>query len=392
MLYFLSVMKIGDFSEISAFGSNFMKFRRTFTALALSVLFVCAAAAKDSDSVAFTKKLGLGYNWGNTMEAWGTGGTLEIGWGAPVSTKEMFEDLKSKGITTIRLPVAWSVRMDKNNKIWDVLDNRVNEIVDYAIGSGMYVILNIHWDGGWINDPKTGFTKNWAACMKKYVDIWTQICSRYADYDEHLIFESLNEEGSFDNIWNKYTNQGNKKTAFEILNRINQQFVNTVRESGGKNSSRYLLIAGYGTDIDMTCQPEFKMPADKKKRCMISVHYYTPSTFAILTEDASWGKNRRTWGSDADIAELKKNMAKMKVNFQDKGIGVIVGEYGCPVVNKEPESVRKYLTETATVAYDLGFCPVLWGGSVDIYNRRELKFDDPEIGEMYKALSQKPRN
>ena len=346
----------------------------------------------ETDSQKFVKKLGLGYNWGNTMEAWGTGGLLETGWGAPVSTKAMFEDLKERGIDTIRIPVAWSVRMGDDNKIWDKLANRVNEIVDYAIDSGMYVILNIHWDGGWINKPKSGFSGNYTKCMKKYTDIWSQICERYKDYDEHLIFESLNEEGCFDDVWNHYSGDNSKKgTAYQILNNINQTFVNTVRASGGNNANRYLLIAGYATDIDLTCDELFQMPKDSKKRCMVSVHYYTPSTFAILTEDASWGKNQRTWGTTADINLLHKQMNKLTEAFSKKGYGVIVGEYGCPVLNKEPESVCKYLTEVASVSYRLGFCPVLWGGSVDIYNRRQLKFDDPKIGEAFMQLSQEKR-
>lgn len=366
--------------------------KKILPVIALTVLLASCSKNSNSESIQFTKKMGLGYNWGNTMDSWGTG-QLETGWGAPVTTKEMFEDLKNRGIDTIRLPVAWSFRMNDNNQIYQPLVDRVNEIVDMAINSGMYVILNIHWDGGWINDKNYGFTKKYSQCMKKYTDIWTQICERYKDYDEHLVFESLNEEGAFDNVWNQYgpNNQEKKEAAFGLLNTINQTFVDLVRASGGNNKNRYLLIAGYATDIDLTCQSEYKIPQDPKKHCMISVHYYTPSTFAILTEDASWGKNQRTWGTETDISALHENMNKMKVNFQDKGYGVIIGEYGCPVVNKEPESVRKYLTEVATAAYDLGFCPVLWGAATDIYNRRELCFDDSAIGDMYLALSKKAR-
>lgn len=354
-------------------------------------LLMLKAFSSETESMKFVKNLGIGYNWGNTFDVVGGGvNGFEIGWGAPISTKEMFEDLKSRGITTIRLPVAWSRGMAEDNKIDENVAARVNEVVDYAINSGLYVILNIHWDGGWINDPNSGFTKDWKGCMDKYVSIWNQLCERYKNYDEHLIFESLNEEGCFYNVWSRYSG-GNKKTAFEVLNRINQTFVNTVRQSSGKNKKRYLLIAGYATDIECTCAPEFRMPQDKINRCMISVHYYTPSTFAILEEDASWGKVRKTWGTEEDYAELKKNLEMMKKTFQDKGIPVIIGEYGTVIKGKEVESVRRYLTAVAESSYDLGFCPVLWAGATDIYNRRELKFDDEEIGQMYKRLSEKKR-
>lgn len=365
--------------------------RKSVTALLL-VVAVAALSAKDSKSIEFTKQLGIGYNWGNTLEAMGGGlAGFETSWGAPISTKEMFEDLKARGFNTVRIPVAWSINM-RDNKIDPTVEKRVNEVVDYAIDSGMYVILNIHWDGGWINDSKRGFSKNWKNCMEKFTAIWDQICARYKDYDEHLIFESLNEEGCWDDVWNRYSNAGNKKTAYTMLNTINQQFVNLVRKSGGKNADRYLLIAGYATDIDLTCDKLFEMPDDPKDRCMVSVHYYTPSTFAILTEDASWGKNQKTWGTASDVKTLERNFDKLTKTFTDKGVGVIIGEYGCPTKNKDPDSVTKYLTECATQAYDRGFCPVLWGGSTDFYNRTELKFDDPNLGEMYYNLSQKERD
>ncbi len=362
-----------------------MKLKKLFfIGLFLSFVFSSLSAA-DTDSVAFTKKLGIGYNWGNTFDCLGGGITgFEVGWGAPVSTKEMFEDLKARGFDSIRLPVAWSREMSPDYKIADKVADRVNEVVDYAIDSGLYVILNIHWDGGWINDKRYGFQKNYKGCMEKYTAIWNQICERYQDYDEHLVFESLNEEGHWEGL--------DMKTQYKLLNKINQTFVDIVRSSGGKNKDRYLLIAGYNTDIAKTCVADFKMPEDKKNRCMISVHYYTPSTFAILTENASWGMMRKTWGTNSDISELKTNMKKMKTNFHDKGIGVIIGEYGCPVVNKDPESIRKYLREVSNVSYDMGFCPVLWAGSTDIYNRRELKFDDEKIGDDFLELSKKPRN
>lgn len=369
-----------------------ISFKRIF---ALSAMIFCAVCgfAKDSDSVAFTKKLGMGYNWGNTLEAMGSGlAGFEISWGAPVSTKEMFEDLKSRGINVVRIPVAWSINMREDNIIDKTVANRVNEVVDYAIDSGLYVILNIHWDGGWINDPKRGFSKNWKACMTKYTSIWNQICERYKDYDEHLIFESLNEEGNWEDVWNRYNPKaGNKKAAYSALNTINQQFVNLVRKSGGNNKNRYLLIAGYATDIDLTCDPLFLMPEDPKNRCMISVHYYTPSNFAILTEDASWGKNRTTWGTQSDLDELKRNLTKMKTTFHDKGIGVIIGEYGCPLKNKEPDSVYKYITEVATQSFDMGMCPILWAGATDIYNRRELKFDEQRFADYFMSMSKKER-
>ena len=152
-----------------------------------------------------------------------------------------------------------------------------------------------------------------------------------------------------------------------------------VRKSKGNNKKRHLLIAGYNTDIALTCDELYKMPDDPQKRCAVSVHYYTPSTFAILEKDADWGKNRKTWGTDADLKELERNMDMMKEHFVDKGIPVIIGEYGCPVKNKEQESIQKYLTSVAKAAWERNMCPVLWDVTDAFYSRSKAEFKDKDL-------------
>ena len=367
-----------------------------FAFLAAVALLSCRSittwSGKKSEAQVFVEGLGLGYNLGNTFDA--CGGTkgykisnFEIAWGAPITTKEIFEDLKARGFDTIRIPVAWSNLMGENYTIHPDLMNRVGEIVNMVLDSGMYTIVNIHWDGGWI----TRFPTEYQQSLEKYTRIWTQICGRFKDYDNRLIFESMNEEGCFNDIWERYTDKGNKKAAYDLLNHINQTFVDLVRGSGGNNRKRYLLIAGYATDIDLTCDKDFLMPGDKAKHSIVSVHYYTPSTFTILEKDADWGKAAETWGTPDEVARVRQDLNRMKVKFIDRGIPVILGEYGTVINNKDPESVRRYLTEVASVAWELGVCPVLWGASGDHYDRRTLKFTDPLLGEMYLKLSQTPR-
>ncbi len=370
---------------------------RLFSTLLLAVaLFSCRSVdtgpVEKTEAQAFVENLGLGYNLGNTLEA--CGGTkgykisnFEIAWGAPVTTKEIFEDLAARGFETIRIPVAWSNLMGENYTIHPDLMSRVEEVVDMVLDSGMYAIVNIHWDGGWI----TKFPTEYEQSLAKYTRIWNQICGRFAEYDDRLVFESMNEEGCFNDIWDRYAGNGNKKDAYELLNHINQTFVDLVRGSGGNNATRYLLIAGYATDIDLTCDKYFLMPKDKARRSIVSVHYYTPPTFAILEEDANWGKAARTWGTPDEVARVRQDFDKVKVGFIDKGIPAILGEYGAPVKNKDPESVRKYLTEVACVAWELGMCPILWGGSGDHYDRRALDFTDPLLGKTYLELSKTPR-
>ena len=205
----------------------------------------------------------------------------------------------------------------------------------------------------------------------------------FKEYEEHLVFESQNEELGWSSVWNPYGGTKGKEESFALVNEVNQVFVDVVRASGGNNGKRHLLISGYNTSIDHTSDELFKMPSDPAGRCAISVHYYTPATFAILTEDASWGKAQTTWGSAEEIKELEKYMDMMKVNFVDKGIPVIIGEYGCPTENKEPESVRLFLSAVCGEAYERGMCPVLWSTPGGHYDRNTCKMIDEELAKLF---------
>jgi endoglucanase len=266
--------------------------------------------------------------------------------------------------------------MGDNYTIDPSLLARVKEIVGYVHNDGMIAVVNIHWDGGWWSKFPTEYDES----MKRYTRMWSQIAGAFKDYPGDLIFESLNEEGCFNDVWNRYgpANPDQKQKAYGILNHINQAFVDLVRQSGGLNAKRHLLIAGYATDIDLTVDPDFVMPKDPQNHCIVSVHYYTPYTFAGLEHDESWGKMRTTWGTDADLAELDTNFQKVKARFLDQGIPVIVGEYGATLKNKEPESVRRYILAVTQKVYGMGMCPMLWDPGSH-FNRRTLAFDDPDL-------------
>lgn len=382
--------------------SNILKYLFA-SVMSVSILASCAGNSNSDVSAEKSKMreittmelvedMGIGINLGNTLEAcgdWINGSAVrdyETAWGSPVITEDMIKGYKEAGFSVVRIPVAWSNLMGEDYKISDSLMNRVEEVTKYVLDNGMYAIVNIHWDNGWFEKFSTKYDES----LKKYKSIWTQISKRFAGYNDYLMFESLNEEGCFNDIWNRYSGSSDGKAeAYGILNNINQEFVNLIRSSGGNNGKRHLLIAGYATDIELTCDSNFKMPDDPKNRCAVSVHYYTPATFAILERDASWGKVQKTWGTDSDIAELEKNMGMMKSTFIDKGIPVILGEYGVYTKNKEAGQIRNYLTTVCRTAYDNGLCPVLWdisGGG--LYNREGFKFIDPELGKLYKEISE----
>lgn len=340
---------------------------------------------RDISTTVLVQDMGIGINLGNTFEScgdwieqWGDGSveSYETAWGSPVITQEMIEGYVAEGFGVLRIPVAWSNLMAADYTISPEYLKRVMQVTDWAMDTGMYVIVNIHYDGGWFAD----FSIQKDTCMQKYTRIWEQLSDAFQDYNDHLMLESLNEEGCWDDIWNRYSgDDSQKKEAYDLLLEINQTFVDTVRASGGNNAKRHLLIAGYATDIDLTCDELFRMPEDPENRMAVSVHYYAPAGFAILEEDADWGKARPQWGSPREQRELAYNLDKMTKVFSAKGIPVIIGEYGCTKKNKEEDSVRFYLSSVCREASARGFCPILWDVTDSHYDRTTCKMTDPQL-------------
>lgn len=377
-----------------------MKFKKIISGLMLPVMLVSLSSCtnaeaagsntmRDMTTMEIVRDMGLGINLGNTLESCGTwisksGGVsgYETAWGSPVITEEMIKGYAKCGFGVLRIPVAWSNLMEEDYTIHPDYMARVKQITDWTIDSGMYAIVNIHYDSGWW----ANFPTDKEECMKKYTRIWEQITEEFKDYSDKLMFESLNEEGGWESLWNRWSGSDKGKAeSFGLLNEINQKFVDIVRGSGGNNEKRHLLIAGYNTDIDLTCDKAFIMPEDKEKRCAVSVHYYTPSTFCILEQDASWGKAQSEWGSEADVKQLNDYMDMLKTTFIDNGIPVIIGEYGVSTGNKTPEMIRLFLSSVAKEAYKRQLCPVLWDITDVFYDRGTCKFKDEQLLEQIMA-------
>lgn len=325
--------------------------------------------------------MGQGWNLGNTMEATRMTSSkkvadYETAWAAPITTQESIEGLKKYGFNTVRIPVAWSNMISDDGKytIDTKFLNRVEEIINYCLNNEMYVILNDHYDRGWWGqfgaEDTSWRDKAWA----RYESFWTQIANRYKEYSDRLIFESANEElgdrlnDQIDPLtgYATGTNQTGVLTedeCYKLVNEINQKFVDIVRGTGGNNTYRHLLIAGYNTDIEKTVDSKsdrFVMPKDsanKVKKLSVSVHYYTPSTYCIAeTADNSWGY-LGTWGTDADIKEMKTNFAKLK-KFSDEGYGVMIGEYGVCAATKK--GIPDFYYNVMKNSKDMGYLPVMW--------------------------------
>ena len=372
-----------------------------FATLALAVtagLSFAGTKTKAAGSDEFTRTaieiaadMGYGWNLGNTMEATNTWTPnpkvtdFETAWGQPVTTKAMIDGIKKAGFNSIRIPVSWSNMMssDGNYTIDASYFKRVDEIISYAFANDMYVIINDHYDGGWWEH----FCGNKRDCMKHYKNMWTQVAGHYKNYPEKLIFESANEE-----LGNSLKNN-NENVAelglYSLTNEINQTFVDIVRKSGGNNEKRYLLIAGFNTDINKTCSSLYKMPADTiNNHLMVSVHYYTPWTYVGLYKDEGYGY-KATWGTDSDKSEMAGNFARMK-KFTDAGYGVVIGEYSVlPQYISSGNYKRKdgdtiFIKYLLTLCDKYGYAPYVWDAG-DWYNRYTCSMRWSDIASIYKS-------
>lgn len=331
-----------------------------------------------STAVQLAAKFKLGWNIGNTMEA--TGG--ETAWGNPQITESYVKYVKQLGFTAIRIPCAWDSHVD--NKATAHIDqnwlNRVKEVVGYCVNNGMYVMLNIHWDGGWLEQNFTAQKKDSVNAKQKA--FWEQIATTMRDFDEHLMFASANEPAA-DNA-----------EKVDILTGYHQTFINAVRSTGGKNSHRVLILQGPTTSMSLTYDLMNTLPVDPvANRLMVEIHNYTPAQFCFLNEDVSWGKMFYYWGNghhstiepdrNATWGEEDNHLAdfrKMKEKFVDKGIPVLMGEYGAYRRNGTSHVPKDLATHEASVDYwttfvtqqalASGIKPFWWdtGGAVDRQN------------------------
>lgn len=296
-------------------------------------------------------------------------------WGNPKATKELFTSLKKNGVNEVRIPVTWRDHMDSNGNIDREWMDRVQQVVDYAYSQGMYVIINVHHDGG--GDPKFGAwiieesQKDYNTFLKKYKNVWKQIAERFKNYSDYLIFESMNEVG-FDTLYNK-----NKADAYNLINKINQDFVDIIRATGGNNAKRHLLIAGYYTDIERTCDLLYKMPDDKAGRCILSVHYYTPWDFCTCDI-------KHTWGTKSEVRQMETLIGKMKKNFVDKGIPVIIGEYAAS--GSDLSSCIFFIEKLNKLCSDYGIATFIWDSGRQV-NRKTYKWRTPQYLEALKRAT-----
>lgn len=383
--------------------------------LAVLMLIPCVGSAEEADAVdngvmregltalEATRLMGNGINLGNTLEACdnnvgiktNTPLSYETHWGQPKTTQAMIDGMKAAGFDTIRIPVAWMTNATHLYEGDYTIDadymDRVEEVVRYARKAGMYVIINDHWDGGWYGMFGSESAETRALAMEAYKGMWQQIAERFRDYSDYLIFESANEElgGRFDENSPLYCSDSvvtylTDDERYALTNEINQTFVDVVRATGGNNATRFLLIAGYSTDINQTCDDRFQMPKDTvDSKLMVSVHYYDPWSYCGASSAVSATK----WGKVSDYEYMDQQLAKM-TKFTEAGYGVVIGEYGAlPCSDGLKDNTLAYHTAflDACTKYNLTNC--LWDCS-GLYKRVSQTFADDDILAMYQEKRQ----
>ena len=295
--------------------------------------------------------MGLGYNIGNTMEV-PENPTL---WGNPFPDAAYVKAIKDAGFNTVRIPCAWDSHASNGviNAGW--LDS-VKTVVDLVINNGMYAILNSHWDGGWLEDhvfdgqgyDKTGLVNSSAATVAaKQESYWKQIATKFAAYDEHLIFASANEPGVND-PWNGGADNGQwafDEARMQVLKQFHEACLKAVRSTGGNNATRIVVVQSPRTEIDKSPLLASMYPTDPAGDgyTMAEVHFY-PYQFSLMTSgDEDWGKMFYYWedqtpGNDAahtcsgtalgSMKSIDELFSGLKSRFYDKGIPVVIGEMG----------------------------------------------------------------
>ncbi|WP_244889573.1 cellulase family glycosylhydrolase [Segatella bryantii] len=332
-------------------------------------------ANMDRTAKELAKAMYPGWNLGNTMEAGdmannftNAGGLgAETAWQSTQTTKALIDFVKAQGFKSVRIPTSWvmgHITDAENMTIDPAWLARVKEIVDYCISDGLYVFINDHWDGGWIEVE--GFSKTSSSYeavdetiiadkVNKLKKLWTNIATYFKDYNEYLMFAGLNEPFQ---EYSLFSTRHSELTP--ILERYNQAFVDAVRATGGNNAKRVLIVQGPSTNISSTVN-YFNMPTDTENgKLMVEVHYYEPWDFC--------GSNAtKDWNADASV---KTSFESLKTKFVNHDIPVVIGEYGAnwqENTESHNDAIRRFFKSVVENAGNCGIVPFAWDINVISY-------------------------
>lgn len=349
-----------------------------------------------NDALQFVADMKIGWNLGNTLDASSDTNSAnemsyESSWCGVKTTQEMITAVKEAGFNTIRVPVSWHNHVSGDDfTISEEWMNRVQEVVDYAYNQGMYVILNIHHD---IMEGYYYPTKDQYETSAHYMEcIWSQISEKFGDYDEHLIFEGINEprlKGT-DYEWWLDMNNEQCQEAVDCINRLNQVFVDTVRATGGINEGRYLMVPGYCASPEFALIDQFTLPTDLEtnlNKIIVSVHAYTPYNFALQATTDSGSTSDFSITEQNGTADIDSFMERLYTKYISNGTPVVIGEFGARNKDDNLQARTEYAAYYVAAAKARGITCLWWdnnaftgtGENFGLFDRKTLTWKYPEI-------------
>jgi endoglucanase len=331
--------------------------------LTLASLAASAAPWREVSSPDLAREMAPGWNLGNSLEAMGG----ETAWGNARTTKPLIQAVRAAGFKSIRIPLAWKQYTDAQGRIKPEWMARVTEVVGWAREAGLIVMINIHWDGGWMQPT----AKTQDEVNQRLAHYWTQIAGHFKDHDEGLLFAGTNE------VMVDHDYSRPKPEYVDAQNSFNQTFVTTVRATGGHNPRRHLIVQAFNTNVDHAIEFAVLPQDPTPQRLMMEVHYYDPYHFTLNNEGKVWQWGRHatdpkvtdTWGGEAHV---DRQFDRLKRHFVDRGVPVILGEYGAVARPSVPGAARYRADWNAYVtraAHQRGIVPVYWDNGV--YGQKE---------------------
>jgi len=338
------------------------------------------------------KNMGLGVNLGNTFDFkkdWSE--TVIKDENAPlwpdseVTVKEAIEGYKQLGFNSIRIPVRWYTSSTPSTKtpIEPNLFKSVDTVVRTIIDNDMYVVINLETNNYYMNGFISEDEDVKSETYDSYKGTWKAIADYFKDYDEHLLFESMNEVGFWDSVWSSRTGEGDRQKAYDILRQVNQEFVNAVRSSDSYNAERWLLIEGYASDPILSQDHFLKITSDPVVKVIVSMYYYEPIEFTVIDKYANWG-------TIDDKKQLNKIINDLRYRYVIQNVPVIITKYGTLIRNRSIDMVSNYITSVANATTSQEI-PSFLADHGDFIDRSQtpLSFIDESLEEKFKEMGKR---
>ena len=296
-----------------------------------------------------------GFNIGNTLDATGNNYTniysQEQSWGNPVISFKLIDALAERGFNVIRIPTTWFkyISKDGNYTIDPEFLGRVKQVVDLCYKHNVFVIINVHHED-WVN-VKT-LDKDYEQIGVELKAVWEQIADYFADYDQHLIFEVMNEPRMKDtgNEWNPNT------AGCKAVNYLNKVAYDAIMSSHkGHNDERCVMVPTYAASSSSTAMKNMEIPSvdGDHSNVIVSVHSYTPYNFCLTDNSSTFDPAK----DGRDIDYVFKDIDKY---FTSKGIPVVMGETGATNSQNNTEAREAWAHYFTAKAASYGVPCVIW--------------------------------